>query len=227
MTYTQIVQRIADRLNLTATDSITRIGLEVNDRYRRVTSSIGLTSTRFTSIDVEVDPSDLSSTLPDVEINDISKILKVMLVVDTGIVVLGEVTPTEISDITAGSANPTRYTVKRMSSQSVIITLDTFPTDTFTLRVEGYETLFDLSGSLEPDFPEDFHDILIFGPMADELRKMEKYNEADKFEAQFEQRISDLRMFIAKSQYLRIYQGKLRQVRPWNRNRIAYSDWYF
>jgi len=228
MTYFDIVQRIADRLNLTSTDAIARIGQEVNDRYRRVTSSIGLTSSRFTSVSVTVDPTEIGSTLPDLTIEDINKILKINLILGTGFNVLAEVTPTEISDRPVIDGNPTKYAVKNMGAQSVTITLNAFPsTDTFDLTVEGYQVITDLTDDDIPTFSEDFHDILIFGPMADELRKMEKYAEADKFEEQFEQRVSDLRMFIAKSQYLKIYQARLSQVRPWNRNRIAYSDWYF
>lgn len=225
MTYFEIVQRVMDRLNLTSLDAQARIGQEVNDRYRRITTSIGFTPTRFTSVDLACDPAEVGTTLPDVTITDISKVLKVMLLVGTKLKRLHEVTPTEISDREVARADPYKYCVKRMNSQSVTITLNAYPTTTFTLRIEGYQVIINLTDDDEPAMPEDFHDILIFGACADELRKMEKYNEAKDYEVQFESRCSDLRYFIAKSQYLRIYQGKLSQTRPWNQYRLGYWDW--
>ncbi len=59
-----------------------------------------------------------------------------------------------------------------------------------------------------PLFPSSFHDLLIFGAMATELDKMEKYEFAKKQEAMYQIRLADLRYYIAKSRYLDIHQGK-------------------
>ncbi len=65
-----------------------------------------------------------------------------------------------------------------------------------------------LGASDTPTFPEQFHDILVYGAMAIELDKMEKPDRQAAAEARFQGRLSELRFFIATSAYLTIYQGK-------------------
>jgi hypothetical protein len=198
-----------DKLNLTSDEARTRIGEDVNERYKRVTSSIGLITSRRTKIDVVVDPTSVTSILPDLEIDGIEKVLKISCMVGTRPRLLDELTYEEITDRAAADATPTAFAVKLMGSQMVTIRLNAFPsTTTFTLSVEGYDLADVLDDSAEPAFPEDFHDILIEGALADELNKMEKPQLAQMREARFESRLSDLRMFIAKSAYLDIQQGK-------------------
>jgi hypothetical protein len=50
MTFTAIVAIIADRLNLTSAAALTRIGTEVNERYREVMSGVGLQTSIRTTI---------------------------------------------------------------------------------------------------------------------------------------------------------------------------------
>lgn len=213
-----------DRLNLTSDDARTRVGLRINDRYRRVTSSIGLQVSRRTVVDLAVDPTDPDSELPDLKISNMEKVLKVTRIVNDSVFLLKELTYDEITLVSSPDANPHAFAVKRMGNNYVIITLDTTPTTAFTLRVEGYEIAPDLADNIEPVFPLDFHDILVEGAMSDELRKMEKPQLAQISESKYEQRLSDLRMFIAKSAYLDIAQGKDKPGQLWYRpwfNRIS------
>src|SRR5688572_17183851 len=46
MTFLELVNEVTDRLNLTSDQAISRVGREINARYRRVTSSIGLGASR-------------------------------------------------------------------------------------------------------------------------------------------------------------------------------------
>jgi hypothetical protein len=91
---------------------------------------------------------------------------------------------------------------------SVDITVDSVASTTYTLYADGDSTITTLSGSDKPDFPDSFHDLLVYGAMADEYRKMEKMELSKECENDYEKRLSDLRMWIAKSAYLDIYQGR-------------------
>lgn len=103
---------------------------------------------------------------------------------------------------------PRHYAVTNIHSSSVDIYLDCIPETNFYLWADGHTTVTTLSGSDQPDFPESFHDILVFGVMADEYRKMEKAPFMQDAERNYEQRLSDLRMWIAKTAYHDIYQGR-------------------
>jgi hypothetical protein len=66
-----------------------------------------------------------------------------------------------------------------------------------------------------PAFAEDYHDILVYGPLGLEYNRMEKpdmgriYNfEDERRPGLFQVRASQLRYYIAKSAYLDIYQAR-------------------
>ena len=123
-------------------------------------------------------------------------------------VVLTQVTHDEMHALPVRDEPPRNYSVTNMHYNTVEIYMDCTPTTAFTLYADGLVTLSTLSGSNVPDFPESFHEILIFGTMADEYRKMEKPALAQACELDYEKRLSDLRMFIAKNSYLDIWSGK-------------------
>jgi len=228
VTFDEMVNDVMDRLNLTSTDARDRIRIRVNDRYRRVTSAIGLnTSRRFTK-DVTIPAG--NTALPDVLIEGMEKVVRITRTPDgqSGITVLPQVTYDEIDNVATVDGNPQRWAIKRMGAGQVIISLDSYPTTTdLTLHVEGYDIADTLADDMEPFFPSDFHDILIEGAMSDELRKMEKPQLAQIAEQNYERRLSDLRMFIAKSSYLDIFQGKNRPrslgYRPWTSRTGLYN----
>lgn len=219
MTFTEIVAEVADRLNLTSSAAMIRIGKYVNKRYRWVTSGIGLQTSRRVVLDVEIDPTDVGSTLPEYTFTDIEKILKITMTADNGgVTVLKEKTYDEITMIGTISRLPRSWAVKRMGSGEVIVVFDSFPaTDTFTVHVEGYEIPEVLEDDMEPYLPASFHDILVEGAMSDEYMKMEKPGMAQAAEAIFTQRYSDLRMFIATSAWKDIAQGKDKPGQLWFR----------
>jgi len=95
-----------------------------------------------------------------------------------------------------------------MGASSTTIYLDCIPTSVFILSADVYERTTTLSGTDEPLFDENYHDILVHWGKVPELLKMEKADLSEKAEADGEKRLSELRMFIAKSSYLDIYQGK-------------------
>lgn len=210
MTFDQIVAETMDRLNLTTPTATTRVGKEVNDRYRRLTSSIGLETSRRVQVHQTATIGNRTMTFPSIE--------KVIAVVDKSSgtdMVLTQLTFDEMHDNPVKSQPPRNYAITNMHANSVDIYLDCVPTTAFTLYVDGHTSLSTLTGVQAPDFPESFHDILVFGAMADEYRKMEKVQLMADSEANYEKRLSDLRMWIAKSGYNDIVQGKIPAKTLW------------
>lgn len=224
MTFNEIVQDTMNNLNLTSTEARDRIGVYVNARYKKTTSSIGLITSRRISSTIVVDPTDTITypNLPQLTINTMEKVLKVALIVETSIPkILPQVTYDQISALPTLDTLPRAWCVVTMGAGHVTIQLDSVTaTDTFTLNVEGYDITDTLSGTNVPFLPTDFHDILIEGAMADQLNKMEKPALAAIHDAKYEARLSDLRMFIAKAAWMDLYQGKTKPRSSW------YWPWY-
>lgn len=222
MTFNEIVAATMERLNLTSPEAQARIGRFVNARYKRVTSGIGLQTSRRTTVNVTVDPTDPESTLPEYTVENLEKILKITMTAGAGgILVLKEKMYDEITVMATNNRFPRAWAPKRMGLGTVTIVFDSFPPDqTFDLKIEGYQIPETLEDDQEPFLPTDFHDLLIEGAMSDELRKMEKPQLAAISENTYNERLSDLRMFIAKSAFLDIAQGKDKPGQLW------YRPWY-
>lgn len=118
-------------------------------------------------------------------------------------------------DLSVRTEPPTKFSIFSVTQTGVTIMLDCNPTTTFTLYAQGVADTTSLSNNDSPAFPESFHDVLIHGVMADEYRKMEKREYSRESEMEFERRLSDLRMFLAKSAYLEIYAGKTAKSDGW------------
>lgn len=213
-TFDEMVANVMDELNLTSTDAQTRVGKRINERYRQVISAIGLDTSKRTDLQLEVDPADSDfDDLPLLQIDGIEKVLRIQLYTgpDSRPILLDELTYDEITGMTLLTGSPRAYAIYRMGSGSVTIRLDSDPPDSvdpFTLLIEGLELTDELADDSEPAFSSDYHKLLEEGAKADERKKMEKFEMAAEHEAKFEQRLSDLKMFIAKSSYLDRFQGK-------------------
>lgn len=225
MTFDQIVADVMSRLNLSSKDAENRIGVRVNDRYRRIVSSIGLSTSKILIKGITVDPI-VNTSLPDLTIEDMEKVIRIILVNSSNTQrVLEQLTYDDATKFHLVSRLPNAWAVKRMGASSCTITFDAFPaTSTFDISVEGLEITDILADDAVPVFPVDFHDILIEGAMSDELRKMEKPDLASIAESNYERRLSDLRMFIAKSAYMDIYQGR-NKPSYWYKNGFNRTFW--
>jgi hypothetical protein len=104
---------------------------------------------------------------------------------------------------------PLNWAVQNMGASTVTIFLDCAPATAYILNADVEMNITDLSGSNVPAFSQDFHDILVRGGLSDELYKMEKYAMAKEQETKFEKRLGELRLFIAKSGGLDVFQGKM------------------
>lgn len=202
MTKLEIVQEVADRLNYTSTTALARLDRAVDRLYRAVTSTIGLNVTRQVDVVVSTVQGSRDLIVPTVE-----KVTAIRF--DNGFQ-LKELDYEELrSRHAGGSGRPTAYAVRRMNATTVVVTFDLVPNDAYALNVSGYTTLATLADGDEPAFPESYHDILIEGILKDEYRKLEKMNLAAASKALYDERLRELRLWIAKSAYQELYQGKL------------------
>jgi len=119
----------------------------------------------------------------------------------------------ELREKNPGTNNPTEWATQSADDDTVTILLNVLAQDTDVLKADGFLTTTDLSGSQVPAFPEDFHDILIEGVLADEYRKRERLDLAKISKAEYEARLSDLRMWFAKSLNKANQQGELATTR--------------
>jgi hypothetical protein len=203
MTMNEMVLYIADALNLSSPESKARIGRSINVRYKRITSAIGLVTSRREEVNEVATIGDRQLTFTGIE-----KLDTVFRKVGTKNIILQEVTNDEMLEMSPRDEPPNKFSVFSVAPRAVTITLDCTPSTAFTLYAHGLADTSTLTGNDSPAFPESFHDAIIHGAMADEYRKMEKYPLAKDSEYAFDQRLSDLKMFIAKSAYLEIYRGK-------------------
>jgi len=226
MTFTGIVNRVCQRLNLTSAAAIARIGEEVNDVFREVVSSVNLaTSVRSTITALTTEDSryvTFGSEDPEDE-DRIIKIQAVFLPDDTAPPpwnVLQSVTFDEMRNILPTAWPPTLYAIDRVGATSVRIFLNAeAPDDETELHADVLLASDTMSGTDQPFFPENFHDIIVYGVMAIELDKMEKEDRAQRSWAQYEKRMSELRYFLSIDAYLRIHQGK----RGWDGNGTGFG----
>lgn len=203
MTFTEIVTDVAGRVNLTTTEALTRIGTHVNRRYRRVTTSIGLVDFRRVSNAFVVTTGNRLQTITGIE-----KVISILNANVANSTPLDEIAYDEMLEVIPSTGAPTRFAVKRLSDSSVTLIFDTTFASATTLTVEGEEMASTLSGSQVPAFSESFHDILIFGALADELRKKEKIALARDADSEYERMLGELRLHIAVSGFRDVVQGK-------------------
>jgi hypothetical protein len=204
MTFTQLRDDIADRLNLTSGAALERIERAVNRAYREVTASVSITEvTRRVAV-----TADTTEGVADVTFNGLEKVLSVWDPSSGSNRVLTQVLPGELlaGAPQAGDALA-RYAITRMNAGSVTVTLDSLPQTVFTLHAEGIERADVLSGSQEPAFPESFHDVLVERVLIDEYLKIEKPALSDRAKQTYEQRMGQLRLFIATSRNLKVRQN--------------------
>lgn len=217
MTFNEIVAEVCDRLNLSSEQAVARVGREVNSRYKRVTSSLGLITSRRAQV----------SKAAVIGANTITftGITHIDAVIDKSTgnnVILRQATVDELRETPDKGEPPATYAIFSTTDTTITILMDCTATTTFTLYADGLVSAGTLSGTQTPAFAEDYHDVLVFGAVADELRKMEKQAFARDAEKDFTDRLSDLRMFIVKSGYLDTYQGKTIESKNWWRDKFSF-----
>lgn len=207
MTFTEMRTEVAERLNLTSPAALARIGRNLNDRYRWLASTIGLQTTARATATATTVIGNRALTFGPTPV----PVEKVYVLTDASVSPPRVIEPIAFDEMRVrrlGTDPPHAWCVQTAGPNTVTIRLDTIPTSAYVLTADVLANVGVLSGSLVPNFAESFHDLLVYGAMATELEKMEKYEMAQKQEALYRERVSDLRFFLAKNAFRRFYQGK-------------------
>jgi len=202
MNFTEIRDKVADRLNLTSTQALARIADSINERYRRLAASVGVNTIQRGEVTANTTIGNRSLVF------QCEKVVSVFNNAFIPPIVLGEDSFVELRHETLNADPPQRSAIQLTGASTVTILLDVKPATVYTLNADCYVNLSTLSGTMVPAFTQDYHDILVYGAMATELDKMEKYDLSDKKEKQYETRLSEYRLYIASSAYMDIIQGK-------------------
>ena len=210
MTYQEIQNEVVDLLGPAGGRDFTRAGRAINRRYRWALSSVGLPATVRTTISATTTISDRLLTF--------ANCAKIFAVFNPSLTegpgrVLREITFDEMRNRRLGLDPPREYAIQRMGADTVVIMLSTEPATEFSLTADGEAPASLLATTDEPAFPQDFHDLLVDGALAMLLEAKGQYDPASVHEARFQQRLGELRFFIAKSAYLHLHQGKTSTTR--------------
>lgn len=212
MTYKQVQDRVLDRLNLTSTDARTRIKNFINERYRNAVTSCSMQRVRMGNFSATT-----VSGATTVTVSGAKPVTITMPALNRG---LGERSLDQLRSYDPSgqwSGAPQFYAVTNFGAQNFTLQLMPKPDGAYVLNIDGYALGIDLTADADlPAFPEDFHDLLIFGVLADEYDHMGEEDKALKQEAKFARRLADLRYFIAKSTYLhRLQNGTMMESSSW------------
>lgn len=203
MTYAELKSRLLDRLNLSSSDAEARLGAFVNERYRELATSIGMGRVRRAEVAL--------NTVADTATLTTAEILKpLILTPDNNRPPLTEITVDQLRNRLPRGATgrPREFAVTGVTPSGCTIEFYPVPDDVYPITADGIVPGIDLEDDDDvPAFPEDFHDALIFGALADEYDHFEKPAMAAKQEAKYKARKGDLRYFIGKSTYLQRVQG--------------------
>lgn len=191
MTRDEITTQVMNRLNLSSSTATTRVNLEIQERYNWVLGAVGLaTSTKGTATASTVGGTrTVAFTLQRLD----------QLYVTTGLVALDQVSLDEMLRLPTASSNPavgTKYAILTATGPTVTVLLENTPSSIVSLTAYGLTPQSDLSSSTVPAFPAIFHDALVYGTCAIELRKMEKLELANANEEIFKMRVGQLAAFL-------------------------------
>lgn len=209
MTYSEIVQYVADRYNLKSDEQLARVGTSVNIRHREILSSLGVSQvTEFTVATATTTIANRFLTFGPSPV----AVLKILALYN---MVPGTYPPPTLDEVTSDqmlamplrSDPPTAYAITNMGERTVTVKLNSIPATAYVLTANVEGNVTQLSGAMLPAFSEDYHDILVKLAMSDELEKQEKQDKAERLQKQAAARMGELRLFIAKSAHTRLKQG--------------------
>lgn len=211
MTFKQIQDRVMARTNLTSADARARVKDFINERLRAAQTSCNLGAVRRTTV--------TAATVPDTATVTPSNLIKAITIVIPDLNrPLGERSLDQLRTFDAANqwkGAPELWAVKSVGATSVTLQLQPIPDDVYTLQIDGIAPGVTLENDNDvPVLPEDFHDLLVFGALADELDHLERPG-SGKAEAKYEQRLRELRYWLAKSAYLHRAQNTEFDVSNW------------
>ena len=202
MTVLQIQGIVAGRLNLTSTTALSRILDSINERHRKVCSDLGVETVVLQTITATTTIGNRSLVFA------AEKLFSVFNAAFTPPMVLDEETFDYLRNAPVSTDPPQEYAIQIQGASTVTIFLGSIPATQYVLSADAEVSTVALNIGDTPLFAADYHDILTYWAMGIELDKLEKYDMAAKQEALSNDRLAELRFFLAKSQYKTIYQGK-------------------
>jgi hypothetical protein len=144
-----------------------------------------------------------------IQFASVEKIHRVWYLSSGSKVFLTEATVDEIRDEDPESSDtPTKWALLSYTDNDVTIIIDTLAESEFAMKADGYATIGTLATSNVPQFPESFHDILVYACLKVEYKKMGHKEEMQDAAMEYRERLSDLRLWFAKSKYKMIQQHK-------------------
>lgn len=197
-----------DRMKLTSTEARTRVKNFINERYRAVATSCGLTSVRwgYGTIITVAESIDYPVT------GIIHPVQAWLAVGNSADKILRQITSLEFLELDPAQekhGEPQAWSHHRSNAATATVRLWPIPDDEYSVGVGGIMSGTDMSADGDvPVLPEDFHDALIFGALSDELMEKEKPQLADAMEAKFKERVRELRYFVNRTAYLEMRQGE-------------------
>ena len=208
MTFSDIQTEIADRLGITASADLTRIGRAINRKHREITSALGVkrTARRTTAT------SAASVGFSTLSFANCEKVVTLVNRNVTPYFELQEVTLDELRDEMPFQSSdlPTRWAPQSATADTVVILMNVLAATTFSLHGDIYGTAATLSGTNTPLFSESYHDILVDAVLEDEYLKVEKTALSNISKGRVEKRMGELRHWFAVSTTKDIHQGKTR-----------------
>ena len=221
MTFTEIVDEIRDRLSLTSPDASERVGRLVNWSYRRLLGSVGMSDSTRQEVSQSVAFGVESRTFT---FDNVLKLYRVWHYAG------GESTPTYVDHVSIDEIRedtqvelslPRRYAVFSQTATSITILVDVSIVGSVVLHADAQvRTPLLLAGNDVPNFDENYHNVLVESVLKDEYRKEEKVELASMSQRDYERGVSELRLFIAKNNYLTFQQGRNRHSRYRSRSAI-------
>jgi hypothetical protein len=207
MTHDEIVTEVKAPLNLTSTVADTRISRLINRYYKKITVAMGIPEGTRISLTASANATIGSQNI---QFTSVESVKRVWYLSGTSKVFLTMVSLDEIRDLTdvASSDTPTKWAILSYTDNDVTIIINTTAATAFAMKADCYATIGSLSGSTVPQFPESFHDVLVYGCLYEEHKKMGHKDEARDAKRDYEEMLSNLRMWFAKSKYMQIKQGR-------------------
>lgn len=205
------------RLNLSTDVDYDRIAQEVNDRYKRMAVMCGIKTVAKTTTTATTTIGSHYLTFGPNSTGAIG-VVKIISVFNTNFdpyMVLTQMSFQELRNQIPGTDPSNMWAVVNTRAQEWEIYLNAPASSAYVLSADVLSTLDTMAAGDEPAFPENFHMLLVYGAMADELDRLEKYDFADKKEKQFTDMCSEFKYHVAASAYMDITQGKDNYTNPW------------
>jgi hypothetical protein len=195
-----ILDKCMGRLNLSSEDARLRLQGFADERHRRIQTSCSLAQLRRGIVTLATE-ADTSSYTPEGVIKPISITVPAL----SGRIVqqrtLSQLREMEESVEWVGS--PEYFAVTNYGAADFTIEIRPTPNAVYTLSIDGVLVGSDFAADEDiPGIPEDFHDALVFGILADEYDHFDRAELSERFKQEYEFRVRELRYFLAKSGYL-------------------------